>query len=273
MGTGDDTPVRAALSSRIWPRLDPSLRQIYSSRILEIAEHMEDCGETWFSNFMRQRFINLSIYRPANKGGTVNIAALTTVLSLLRVAVILVDDRMRVCFLNRMAERRIAEREPLAVIQGRLLPSNEAGARRLRAAIRSLSDGKEGAARVIRLGADSSGRMHSVLSVLASAPRSGDNERPLIALMMLGSEAASATLPEELMQLFDLTMAEARTAAAFMAGQPPVEIARAQQVSINTVRTHFASLRTKLNAHSQAEVLRRLMLETPSLMFGALQDG
>jgi DNA-binding CsgD family transcriptional regulator len=57
---------------------------------------------------------------------------------------------------------------------------------------------------------------------------------------------------------FALTAAEARLAQALMAGVSPVDFARRQGVSVNTVYTHLARLKEKAGARRLAELIGRL---------------
>lgn len=64
---------------------------------------------------------------------------------------------------------------------------------------------------------------------------------------------------DELQRLLGLTAAEAALALSLADGNRPGDYARAQGVSINTVRTHLASLREKLEAKSQAQIVAKLL--------------
>ena len=77
-------------------------------------------------------------------------------------------------------------------------------------------------------------------------------------LQQEGAAAGSRDLPPEdfLAVRFDLTPAQAKVLSAFLTGHTLQEISEAQQVSINTVRTHFVQIRAKLGARDQADVVR-----------------
>lgn len=59
---------------------------------------------------------------------------------------------------------------------------------------------------------------------------------------------------------YGLSQAEARLAAAFAMGTSLADYAADQGLSINTVRTHFAHVKVKLEAADQADVVRKLLL-------------
>lgn len=64
---------------------------------------------------------------------------------------------------------------------------------------------------------------------------------------------------EDLARTLGLTAAEAALALALADGQRPPDYARAHGVSINTVRSHLAALRAKLEARTQAAIVRRVL--------------
>lgn len=69
----------------------------------------------------------------------------------------------------------------------------------------------------------------------------------------------------ELGALYGLTPAEAEVALAIASGARLGEIAARRGVSLNTVRTLSARLRSKLNAHSQADVVRAVTMHLGAL--------
>ena len=56
-----------------------------------------------------------------------------------------------------------------------------------------------------------------------------------------------------------VTAAEAALALSLADGNRPRDYARTQGISVNTVRTHLASLREKLEAKSQAQIVAKLL--------------
>ena len=80
------------------------------------------------------------------------------------------------------------------------------------------------------------------------------------ALVMLKNSVSRESLPLTLLSdCFNLTPKECELAAGLIAGQTFSQIADQNRVSNNTIRTHYANLRTKLGARNQADVLRSLM--------------
>ena len=68
-----------------------------------------------------------------------------------------------------------------------------------------------------------------------------------------------AVSEEALRDLFDLTLAEARTARALLAGQEPREIAGQLHVGIGTVRTHLHRIFEKTGIQRQSQLVRLLL--------------
>ena len=71
-----------------------------------------------------------------------------------------------------------------------------------------------------------------------------------------GSEAVQL---KHIVEQYGLTPAEAEVAYAFAQGLQLADISRTRDVSINTVRTHFARIKDKLGVHTQAQALRKLI--------------
>ena len=65
----------------------------------------------------------------------------------------------------------------------------------------------------------------------------------------------SAPQPALLEALFDLTPTEAKVASLLVQGQSVVEIAKAQEVKQNSVRTQLKSVFAKTGVHRQAELV------------------
>jgi len=67
------------------------------------------------------------------------------------------------------------------------------------------------------------------------------------------------------LQDLGLAPAEARLAVSLAEGRSLAEYAAARRVSINTVRTHLARLKSKLDCNTQAGVVRRVFELLPSV--------
>lgn len=93
------------------------------------------------------------------------------------------------------------------------------------------------------------------------------------AVVTLDQSIAGIAQPErrgalELAALYGLTPVETEVALALAEGQRLTEIAANRNVSLNTVRTHVARLRVKLNATTQAEIVRTVFLRLGVMLNG-----
>ena len=81
------------------------------------------------------------------------------------------------------------------------------------------------------------------------------------AALLLLTDPSQLPLPSEqaLRVLYDLTLSEARTARALLAGQGPREIAGQLGVGLGTVRTHLHRIFEKTGTTSQADLVRLLL--------------
>lgn len=180
----------------------------------------------------------------------------------LGVGALLVDAGCRIHFANPLAERLLATESALRAPGGRLgltRPALDAG---LRAAI----DAATGSGR------EAGGRTGKILSV----PRTGGsplslNIAPLderdrimfgtgpLALVVVSDGSRSVDLDADaLRSAFDLTLAEARLAAAIASGTTLPSYASSTGVSLSTVRTHLAAIFSKTNTNRQADLVRLL---------------
>jgi DNA-binding CsgD family transcriptional regulator len=80
-----------------------------------------------------------------------------------------------------------------------------------------------------------------------------------LVLVATGPAHPRAPSPEGLIQLYGLTPAEARVAHLLALELSPTEIAEALDVELCTVRTHLKMIRSKLDAESQTDLVRRLL--------------
>ena len=96
-------------------------------------------------------------------------------------------------------------------------------------------------------------------------------DRPAILAIVTIDLAVAGTTPLagrhalELAALHGLTPSESAVAMALAAGTRLADIAAERHVSINTVRTHLARLRSKLGVSSQAEIVRAVLLAVGSV--------
>jgi DNA-binding CsgD family transcriptional regulator/PAS domain-containing protein len=168
-------------------------------------------------------------------------------------AVLLVDDDRRLLYANPVAERLLAEEEPLRRVAGRLGCAAAGPDEQLRSLLRAAVGGPGPA-----LGGS---MMLSGRRRLRVAPLLRDRSPVLqpdpAALVMVegdvrGDPAATACLA------YQLTPAETRVALGIVSGSSPRQIAAASCVSLNTVRNQLQHVYDKTGARRQTELAHLL---------------
>ncbi|CAA0091798.1 Uncharacterised protein [BD1-7 clade bacterium] len=96
--------------------------------------------------------------------------------------------------------------------------------------------------------------------VLRYVPMSGQAtySKPAVFMTIHTNSGQPITRKELLMELFDLTKAECKVAAAMITGKDPKEIAQDNGVSINTIRSQIQSLLLKTGTNRQGELINLL---------------
>jgi DNA-binding CsgD family transcriptional regulator len=101
------------------------------------------------------------------------------------------------------------------------------------------------------------GRPAYVLTIAPLRPELAAGDRPLAMILIIDPERHSPS-EHELAELFGLSPAEARVAAALLTGNTLAEVASASGIRITTVRTQLASILRKVGAERQADLVRVL---------------
>jgi DNA-binding CsgD family transcriptional regulator len=174
-------------------------------------------------------------------------------LALLPFGVIVSTPDGHVVHANPLARHLLARHQPLGVgSDGRLTADQGQASRRLREAIRSVTDGAT--SRVVWQGALTQGHQAVVVRAM---PGAGDGGAPLAAIFV----ADPRSLPREstLQELHGLTPAEARVALEMLQGHAIAEAARRLGTSPNTVKTQLQRVFEKLQVSRQTEMVRLLM--------------
>ncbi|HVZ43369.1 MAG TPA: helix-turn-helix transcriptional regulator [Ramlibacter sp.] len=97
-----------------------------------------------------------------------------------------------------------------------------------------------------------------VTPMAASAPLARPWQRPLAVVMASRGAAGARNVEAILRELFSLTAAEARVAAAIAEGRSPAEIAGRHGIAVLTVRGQLKSVYSKMGVRRQAELSRML---------------
>ena len=184
---------------------------------------------------------------------------------------LLVDDARRLRFANAAARAQLARRGAVQLVGDRLACSQADDDFRLaqalaqwteNAAPRAQSALGEGPRRAfVRLRGVDGGPLQGLsLSPLHPAETMGAFG-PVPMIMVYLHDAASNIQADTfaLQELFDLTPAEADVAARLSQGGSPEDVATQRGVAMATVRTQVQSLKRKIGAGNQADLIRRVL--------------
>lgn len=194
---------------------------------------------------------------------------LRATLDLLDYAVVLTDGDGRIVSLNLAAERLLGRSEGLRVVQGRLRATEPGDAGRL---AQCIADAQRtacghgfhaGGSLAVRRTPDRKPLLVTVAPLGAgTVPHAGEN-RPVAAVFVRDPETGTRTSAQQLVELFDLTPAEARFAVSLAGGQSLDDIAEQHGVSKNTVRAQARAVFAKTETNRQSELIRLLMSLSP----------
>jgi DNA-binding CsgD family transcriptional regulator len=194
----------------------------------------------------------------------------------LAAAVVVTDKDRRVVEINDAAERIMQRGEALTIRAGRLVAPDESGDARIGALIAAAAG----------TGAVSGGHMYIArrglrpgytVTVAPLRPDLAFHDAPL-AMILIADPEARALTPRDLAELFGLSPAESRLAAALAAGKTLRESASAFGIQITTARTQLAAILKKVGVSRQSDLLRAFSADgvSPSLQLAwviALGDG
>src|SRR5690606_414372 len=179
-------------------------------------------------------------------------------LTRLSVGVALVDARRRIVYLNDAARSALGPEAPLTVVDGLLSARRRDDRRRLSAFVEAAIAGRPAPSTTLVVGEQPHGaisisicRLPSlrIMDTLLTRP---PPEAWLAMLVFEPVQSARAALGP--LQGLGLALAEARLAVALADGESLAQYAARRGVSINTVRTHLARIRGKLDCRTQADV-------------------
>jgi DNA-binding CsgD family transcriptional regulator len=182
---------------------------------------------------------------------------LVILLDWLEQGVLLVTAQAVVLHFNRMAE---------ALLRSGVLRRDAAGAvacpvpedtRRLRRSVGEVAAGAAGNERRLVVHRPAGGQPLSMRVVGVHA--GGGPDRPAAALLVSDPGQLAAPAETHLRELYGLTPAEARVAAAVIEVERLADIAARLKVSLNAIRLHLQHVFEKTGTHRQAELVRLLM--------------
>jgi DNA-binding CsgD family transcriptional regulator len=172
--------------------------------------------------------------------------------------VIVSDDGGRVVEMNRGAEAMVDLEDGLAVRNGQLCARRAFETAKMSKLISAAAGvGKTGGAAGHMLIGRGDGRPAYVLTVAPLDPDLAIGNRPL-AMIIIVDPARYVPSEKDLADLFGLSPAEARVAAALMTGKSLADIAAGSGVQITTVRTQLHSILRKVGVKRQFDLVRIL---------------
>ena len=174
----------------------------------------------------------------------------------LAAGVIVTDGEGRVIELNRAAERIVRRGDGLTMRNGRLDAAGVLESEKLAQLIAAAAPRNAPAMERMRIRRQG-GRPAYILTVAPLGAELAVNERALAMILVADPDALSPS-ERDLAQLFGLSPAESRLAAALMTGKKLSEIAIASGVRITTLRTQLSSILQKVGVERQADLVRVL---------------
>lgn len=240
------------------PDFGGDLTNLQDRRVTEILTWARDNRQSWLLEFFDRRLSGASAPDPQAQ----LVAAMTeSQLAASSEGVMLTCDNGRVLFVNHRAREILAAGRWILLHDGHLkgaAPKLDAALYRAITATTRNSDSD--AETRLRLEARSDGEPLLLRLAPLRLPDSGTAVVPFVTIHMVRDDIASALDEQSLIGWYALSPSEARLAIAFANGATLADYAAAQGVTINTVRTLFARLKTKLGAADQAAVVRKVLL-------------
>ena len=174
----------------------------------------------------------------------------------LAAGVIVTDGEGRVIELNRAAERIVRRGDGLTMRNGRLDAAGVLESEKLAKLIAAAAPRHAPAMGRMPI-RRRNGRPAYTLTVAPLGAELAVDERPLAMILVADPDALSPS-ESDLAQLFGLSPAESRLAAALMTGRKLSEIAIASGVRITTLRTQLSSILRKVGVDRQADLVHVL---------------
>ncbi|MEJ6001104.1 helix-turn-helix transcriptional regulator [Paucibacter soli] len=186
-------------------------------------------------------------------------------LSVTHLGIIVLGSAGRVLHTNRKADQLLRAGTTLVLRQGQLHAGSAGRDAALMAAIRSAAQQR----RPVNLHLGDAVLADNFCLTLMPMPRAGillstaGIEASVVCLISTGSGQRAATIAQ-LRELFGLTPAEARVVRNLVNGESLAEVAQAQGLSRNTVKTQLHSAMSKTGTASQRAMIR-LLLSIPAV--------
>jgi DNA-binding CsgD family transcriptional regulator/PAS domain-containing protein len=175
-------------------------------------------------------------------------------LDCLAAGVLIVDREGRVLTVNPSAERILSLGDGLTVRYGKLCARRNFETGKLAGLIAAAASALTPASGYMLI-ARAGGGMPYVLGVAPVGVALSAFDWP-VAMVLIAAPVENYSSEVELADLFGLSPAESRLAAALARGKKPPEIAEEFGVQISTVRTQLSAILKKLNVERQSDIVR-----------------
>lgn len=206
----------------------------------------------------QQRMIEQAV-----REGEVTLAALAAALDRLSMGIFLLEETGEVRMTNEAGRHLIGEANGLSLTSAGLLIRSAKSSQTLKAALATvLRD--IGTSQTLAVEREEG---HPLILQLSSIGLPGSNVRRAVALVIDPDRQADIS-PEVLASLFGCTSAEAKLAAALVAGKRLEEIGEEFGVKPTTITFHLQNLFQKTRTHRQADLVALLIRATIPLSLG-----
>lgn len=186
-------------------------------------------------------------------------AELIATLDALPAPALTLSNSGKLLFANQAAETLLATPDGLSLSGNQLRtarPEEQKSLSNALSAAAALGSGGVALPPLVRISRPKGGALLVRATPLLREPSTRGEETQAILLMINADPQVPDHAAGALMELFDLTPTEASLAVAFAQGSDLKRLAADRDLSVNTVRWHFGTIRTKLGAHSQADIVR-----------------
>jgi DNA-binding CsgD family transcriptional regulator len=166
--------------------------------------------------------------------------------------IVVTNDVAQVVEMNLAAKRMLQLDDGLTMQRGQLRVKHAPGSTTFAKLVAAAATSAESGRMLVERDA---GRLPICLTVVPLSGGDVPDERRL-AMVVLGDADQHAPSERELAQLFNLTPAESRLAAALVAGHSPNEIAVTFNLQITTLRTQIRAILRKVGVHKLTDFAR-----------------
>lgn len=200
----------------------------------------------------------------AVRDGEVTLAALAAALDRLAIGIFLLEETGEVSMANEAGQHLIGKADGLSLTSAGLLTRGAKSSRSLKASLAAVMR-DVGSSQTLAVDREEG---HPLILQLSSISLPGSNTRHAIALVVDPDRQADISA-EVLASLFGCTSAEARLAAALVAGKRLDEIGEEFGVKQTTITFHLQNLFQKTHTHRQADLVALLIRATIPLSLSA----